>query len=486
MWRNIKRLVIAAILGLSFLQLIPLPVFAANTTFTVTCTMDNSAPAATLTVSVTAGSATILGGNTVLCDGGAHTITLFCGISCAHMTGNTTKIAEPAAGLNSQYVFSGGLTSNSQNCVGSACPAYVVTNYLELQQTWRMIPGTPSTWDANYGPFTILGAVDSTTGRPYQSICTISLSNGGGASTCSGFVDYNRWFQFVSGFKDAVNGSKRWSASHASFTQGFTEFGSPGGLSGTSGGANFNETYIIKSPSASILNRILAQAKDGFVSIAETLASIFNQNKNGFANNNEYIFEICGNHTANTPLCSIQPVKFTADGGTSVQTITVSNCNPSPTSVVGDGKLYNVQVTGLCLITFTLPIGFQWDSTQTTTRTVTSCASGTCVELDDTYTKVAATGSTTVVVPCTFAELECWWYPLMWMGMVEGFFMGVAAAFRVTEKSFVYLLLAGATWASLVEIQMGIMTAMIPVMLIALNVAYSFRLDKVVLGAVTR
>ena len=86
----------------------------------------------------------------------------------------------------------------------------------------------------------------------------------------------------------------------------------------------------------------------------------------------------------------------------------------------------------------------------------------------------------TLTIACNFFQFQCWAIPLMYLGMIDGFFLGVAGAFRVSEKSAMYLIIAGLTWGSLVEISLGIMTPMLPVILIAMNVAYSFRLDKVV------
>lgn len=92
----------------------------------------------------------------------------------------------------------------------------------------------------------------------------------------------------------------------------------------------------------------------------------------------------------------------------------------------------------------------------------------------------------TLVVACNFYQFQCWFYPLTFMGMYEAFFIGAALAFRFSEKGFLYFVLAGATFASLIEIPMGIMTPALPILLIVMNVAYSFRLDRLVLGAINR
>ena len=86
----------------------------------------------------------------------------------------------------------------------------------------------------------------------------------------------------------------------------------------------------------------------------------------------------------------------------------------------------------------------------------------------------------TLVVACNFFQLQCWAYPLMFMGMYDGFFIAAALSFRFSEKGFLYFTLAGATLCSIIEISLGIMTPMVPIMLIVINIAYSFRLERLV------
>lgn len=88
--------------------------------------------------------------------------------------------------------------------------------------------------------------------------------------------------------------------------------------------------------------------------------------------------------------------------------------------------------------------------------------------------------TSTLVQGCNFFQLQCWAFPLMFFGMYEGFFIGPALAFRFSEKGFLYFVLAGGTVASLVEISLGIMTPMVPIMLVVVNLAYSFRLDRLI------
>lgn len=86
----------------------------------------------------------------------------------------------------------------------------------------------------------------------------------------------------------------------------------------------------------------------------------------------------------------------------------------------------------------------------------------------------------TLVVACNFFQLQCWAIPLVYLGMYDAFFISAALAFRFSEKGFLYFTLAGLTLGSLTEISLGIMTPAVPVMLVVVNVAYSFRLDRLI------
>lgn len=84
------------------------------------------------------------------------------------------------------------------------------------------------------------------------------------------------------------------------------------------------------------------------------------------------------------------------------------------------------------------------------------------------------------VVPCTFDQEQCWLYPSLVLGSIGGFFFSIGSAFRVSHKAMIYLFLSGLTFGSLVAMIMGIMTVMLPLLLIVGNVFYSLRLhDRV-------
>lgn len=166
------------------------------------------------------------------------------------------------------------------------------------------------------------------------------------------------------------------------------------------------------------------------------------------------------------------PTPYTLGAGTGY---TLLQCTPSSCGVAAElGALADqYTVSG----TVAGPTNFPWKVT-----TFGSQAS-TWVTFAVAYGTSAPT--VTVVTACNFFQLQCWMYPMFFMGTYLGFFIGLAAAAEVSEKAFLYLLLSGATIASLIEVDMGIMTAMIPVILITLNIVYSFRLDQRIINAVT-
>lgn len=72
-----------------------------------------------------------------------------------------------------------------------------------------------------------------------------------------------------------------------------------------------------------------------------------------------------------------QPITATLSGSGSTQTISVSGCNASPTTLSGDGSSHNIAAAPSCALTLTTPSGYQWQG-DGTTETVNTCSSGTC------------------------------------------------------------------------------------------------------------
>ncbi|HKT21740.1 MAG TPA: hypothetical protein VJR06_03845, partial [Nitrososphaerales archaeon] len=81
-----------------------------------------------------------------------------------------------------------------------------------------------------------------------------------------------------------------------------------------------------------------------------------------------------------------QPVQATAINGATTQTVTLTGCSPSPSTYSGDGAVHNIAVSPNCTMTMTLPSGFVWLDTFTTTRTVATCNGvSTCSTFSDKY-----------------------------------------------------------------------------------------------------
>ena len=147
----------------------------------LTCTMANSAPIATLSLSESSGNA--LSPGTVACDGSSHSITADPSV--------TLTATEPVAGANTRDMFSGGGTTTTDSaCASSAsgqCPAWQFTNYDQLLNTYQATPHLKN-WDNGLSIVptgTILGVAGS-------SVCTISPAGGtSNTAACSGWSDYN-------------------------------------------------------------------------------------------------------------------------------------------------------------------------------------------------------------------------------------------------------------------------------------------------------
>jgi len=67
--------------------------------------------------------------------------------------------------------------------------------------------------------------------------------------------------------------------------------------------------------------------------------------------------------------------------GGSTQAVTVSGCSPSPSTLPGDGGSHNIVMLSGCAYSLTLPTGYQW----TTSSSSTSCSSSPCGNFPATY-----------------------------------------------------------------------------------------------------
>ena len=85
--------------------------------------------------------------------------------------------------------------SNSRWYSSAACShtpttggnTYTCASYKQLYNTYQMTPSTPNTWNA--------GTTETVTGTLFgtgsQTVCTVTLTNGGGAASCIDYADYD-------------------------------------------------------------------------------------------------------------------------------------------------------------------------------------------------------------------------------------------------------------------------------------------------------
>ena len=400
------RLTLALLGALSILLgFTPLPAFASTTTFTFTCTMVNSAPTATITMGITGGTGTSVSPSTENCDGSGHTVT----VTYTALTGATATATVAADSSTVHYRFTGGSYGSSSGtvntggaCGSSTCPALTTPALYEgLNNTYAMDPVSPATWDASYSePFYgyQLGALGT--------IATVSLTSGAGTANHAAFADYNTNLCFQDAWASTATPTKSWG------------IGQTGGAIAqctkkTTGGNTLTELYILQpniTPTIPNVNvgqdwyqgltdtagGVLGLGRDWYQGLNEILTGL-SAGAAHYSGPNPVIFLVCGNHTANTPLCSIQPVQFSPSGAIAVQVVTFSGCGPSPPTVLGDGGTYNVEVQGSCTLTASLPPGYIWTSTGSANAQTTTCAGGTCTAWILTYSAAQPTTVTLTV-----------------------------------------------------------------------------------------
>jgi len=79
-----------------------------------------------------------------------------------------------------------------------------------------------------------------------------------------------------------------------------------------------------------------------------------------------------------------QPFMATADG-VPTQTVYASGCSVSPATFTGSGGEQNLNVLSSCTLTLALPSGYKWNSNGLSSRHITTCSSGTCTGVSDSY-----------------------------------------------------------------------------------------------------
>ena len=85
-------------------------------------------------------------------------------------------------------------------------------------------------------------------------------------------------------------------------------------------------------------------------------------------------------------------------------------------------------------------------------------------------------GLTAVIGPCNFFELQCWWYPLLFMGLYSGFILMVGTWLRTSPRGKAHLFLSAVTFGSLIAVILGIMNIVFPLAMLVLNTIIALRL----------
>ena len=80
-----------------------------------------------------------------------------------------------------------------------------------------------------------------------------------------------------------------------------------------------------------------------------------------------------------------------------------------------------------------------------------------------------------VIQACTFFQLQCWWYPMLFFGLYAGGICLVGIGGRISSRGFTYMALFGLTMASLIQVMMGLLSVMFPIILLSVSVIYAVR-----------
>jgi hypothetical protein len=86
-----------------------------------------------------------------------------------------------------------------------------------------------------------------------------------------------------------------------------------------------------------------------------------------------------------------------------------------------------------------------------------------------------AVPAVSTVVACTFTQIQCWWYPMFFYGVFAVPFLIIGKAGGVNGREFTYLLLAGLTFCSMIQVQMNMTNIMMPMILSLASIVYAVR-----------
>ncbi|MDE1824666.1 MAG: hypothetical protein KGH74_05225 [Candidatus Micrarchaeota archaeon] len=83
-----------------------------------------------------------------------------------------------------------------------------------------------------------------------------------------------------------------------------------------------------------------------------------------------------------------------------------------------------------------------------------------------------------LVIPCTWFQQQCWWYPSLFFGLYLGLFAVVARKAEIEGNALTYLMLSALNMSAIAQTAMGLLTPVIPLLLITLTVVYVVRFRK--------
>lgn len=138
-----------------------------------------------------------------------------------------------------------------------------------------------------------------------------------------------------------------------------------------------------------------------------------------------------------------QPLKFSPVTGTTQQTITLTNCSPSPSSFTGDTSFHNITASPTCSLTASLPAGYDFTGTGTASESVTTCGSGLCTKFNDTYYSTSTTvkitfKSSPLNLPSGFSVAGTYYSTTVTLSLTPGSKVNITAAKGVTLIPDIY------------------------------------------------
>lgn len=84
-------------------------------------------------------------------------------------------------------------------------------------------------------------------------------------------------------------------------------------------------------------------------------------------------------------------------------------------------------------------------------------------------------GLTITIIPCSWFQVQCWWYPSLFFGLYIAIFMIVAKKGEASGSGTIYMALSALNLSAMTQTLMGLLTFIVPLLLIVLTVVYAVR-----------